>query len=354
MNKIKIWTLLVVTLFFLITIFPSLALADEVTNATCTDSTTKIVYNPQTYVFCCGKSNTFWAASCDPNSQPKCQLGQFINLIGKCLNSTSTGDKMTIPSCPTTENVFGIQIPVRLAPEIFAGTSGNFSFSGKFCCLRNPYVCIGQAPQCSDGNFVASQGYCYTASNTTPPPPTPNAPKMPDLTALAPSTWLTQLNLGDIVLPKGNMSFLENNLIPFMISLLFFILIIASLIFTIVGGIMWTISGGNKEGMMKAKNMVTYALVGLAIGLSAFIIVNILFSFFGVGQSSSSLPSANTLNGCMALSNEDDRKNCVNGVLRNQNNSGIPGACLGITDQTQIQNCVYNELRKKASGSSIF
>jgi len=76
--------------------------------------------------------------------------------------------------------------------------------------------------------------------------------------------------------------FLSGQIIPFAISLLIFLVVLLSLIFTIVGGIMYMTSGGNKEGAAKAKNTITYALVGLAVGLGAFLISKILFTFLGM------------------------------------------------------------------------
>jgi hypothetical protein len=76
--------------------------------------------------------------------------------------------------------------------------------------------------------------------------------------------------------------FLKDKLVPFVVSLLIFGVIALSLIFTMVGGIMYMTSGGNKEGAAKAKNTITYALVGLVAGLGAFLISKILFTFLGM------------------------------------------------------------------------
>lgn len=96
----------------------------------------------------------------------------------------------------------------------------------------------------------------------------------------APSTWLPAINVPGIL--SGNIDFVTCNVIPFIISVLVFLIIVGSLIMLIVGGIMWTTSGGDKEGMAKAKGAVTYAIVGLILGLSSFLILNTVMNFLGI------------------------------------------------------------------------
>lgn len=113
-------------------------------------------------------------------------------------------------------------------------------------------------------------------------------PNNPILNQTSPSNWLQTINPGPNI-PSGSslgvnfgMGFILGNVVPFLVSGTFFLLIVLSLIFLIIGGIMWITSGGNKEGMAKAKNTVTYALLGLALGLGSFIILKILGGFFNV------------------------------------------------------------------------
>lgn len=83
--------------------------------------------------------------------------------------------------------------------------------------------------------------------------------------------------------PTGlGLGFITYRLVPFLITAAIFLVLILALIFTIVGGIMWITSSGDKEATLKAKNTVTYALVGLALGLGSFVILNIIGQFFGV------------------------------------------------------------------------
>lgn len=83
---------------------------------------------------------------------------------------------------------------------------------------------------------------------------------------------------------SGNLGlgFVTLKLIPFLVSSALYILLALSLIFLVIGGIMWTISSGDKEGMAKARAAVTYALLGLVLGLGSFIALKVLGDFFGV------------------------------------------------------------------------
>ena len=63
-----------------------------------------------------------------------------------------------------------------------------------------------------------------------------------------------------------------------------FVAFVAALIFLIIGGIKWIMSGGDKEGANKAKETVTSALIGLVIVLGAYILINVILQFFGVGD----------------------------------------------------------------------
>lgn len=54
-----------------------------------------------------------------------------------------------------------------------------------------------------------------------------------------------------------------------------------SLIFIIYSGVVWITSGGNKEGIEKAKQTLTYALIGLLIIVFSFVIINVIGQLTG-------------------------------------------------------------------------
>lgn len=63
-----------------------------------------------------------------------------------------------------------------------------------------------------------------------------------------------------------------------------FIAFVAALGYLIYGGIRWIMSGGDKEGTAKAKGTVTAALIGLAIVLGSWILINIVLQIFNIGS----------------------------------------------------------------------
>lgn len=84
---------------------------------------------------------------------------------------------------------------------------------------------------------------------------------------------------GDI--PSGGMDTLSKAL-SVGIQIMIIIAIILSLVFLVLGGLQWTSSGGDKGKIAGARSKITFALVGLIVALSAFFIVNIFGTFFGV------------------------------------------------------------------------
>lgn len=59
--------------------------------------------------------------------------------------------------------------------------------------------------------------------------------------------------------------------------------IIIGAVFVIIGGIQYMTSGGDEEGTKGAKAKIIGGLIGIAIVLLAYAVVNIVGSFFGAG-----------------------------------------------------------------------
>lgn len=97
-----------------------------------------------------------------------------------------------------------------------------------------------------------------------------------------PKSWLKDISLGDGLPKAQGIDFFTKELVPFLISVALFLAFVLSLIFLIVGGIMYMTSGGNKEGMTKARTTITYALIGLVLALLSFIILGIIGQLFDV------------------------------------------------------------------------
>lgn len=78
-------------------------------------------------------------------------------------------------------------------------------------------------------------------------------------------------------------------LVSTVINTALFIAFIAALVYLIWGGIKWIMSGGDKEGTNKAKETVTSALIGLAVVLGSWVLLNIVIAFFIPGASITNL-----------------------------------------------------------------
>lgn len=73
------------------------------------------------------------------------------------------------------------------------------------------------------------------------------------------------------------------------------ILVVAGLAFffiLVIGGVKWILSGGDKAHTEGARNQITAALVGLVIVFSAWAILQLINTFFGVNILELTLPTA--------------------------------------------------------------
>lgn len=73
------------------------------------------------------------------------------------------------------------------------------------------------------------------------------------------------------------------------------ILVLAGLAFffiLVIGGIKWILSGGDKAHTEGARNQITAALVGLVIVFSAWAIIGLINTFFGINLLQLKIPTA--------------------------------------------------------------
>lgn len=66
--------------------------------------------------------------------------------------------------------------------------------------------------------------------------------------------------------------------IPGVLRLFFFVAAMLAVIFVAIGGLKYVLSGGDPQGVAKAKNTILYALVGLLLAVFAFNIVGFVAS----------------------------------------------------------------------------
>ena len=66
----------------------------------------------------------------------------------------------------------------------------------------------------------------------------------------------------------------EDGLIRDVVNILLFIIGAIAVIMLVIGGIRYTISGGDQSQVTAAKNTILYAIVGIVVALFAYAIVN--------------------------------------------------------------------------------
>ena len=59
----------------------------------------------------------------------------------------------------------------------------------------------------------------------------------------------------------------------------------SSFVMLLIGGIRLMLAGSDKEATQKAHQLITYAIFGVGIGISSWVIINLLGSFLGLDLS---------------------------------------------------------------------
>ena len=75
----------------------------------------------------------------------------------------------------------------------------------------------------------------------------------------------------------------ESGLIKRVVNIMLFIIGAVSVIMLILGGIRYTLSGGDQTAVTSAKNTILYAIVGIIVAIFAYAIVNFVLNQFLTG-----------------------------------------------------------------------
>lgn len=107
------------------------------------------------------------------------------------------------------------------------------------------------------------------------------------------SVALAENNQIPIGPPKGweGLNFSVTQLVPFLITLLLIIAALVAFAFLIFGGIRWITAGGDKANTEAARNIITSALIGLAIVFSAWAILTLIQNFFNITLTTLNIPA---------------------------------------------------------------
>jgi len=82
-------------------------------------------------------------------------------------------------------------------------------------------------------------------------------------------------------IPTGGIGRLEG-ILQFLVSFIFFAVILLSLGMLVYSGVLWITSQGDKKKVEAARLAITYSIVGLVVVFLAFLILNMLGYFFNV------------------------------------------------------------------------
>ncbi|HEY0964884.1 MAG TPA: hypothetical protein VGE13_00190 [Candidatus Saccharimonadales bacterium] len=73
----------------------------------------------------------------------------------------------------------------------------------------------------------------------------------------------------------------SNGVFKTITNVLLFVIGAISVIMLIIGGIRYTVSGGDSGAVTSAKNTILYAIVGIVVAILAFAVVNFVIGSFG-------------------------------------------------------------------------
>jgi hypothetical protein len=73
-------------------------------------------------------------------------------------------------------------------------------------------------------------------------------------------------------------------LIGNVLSVIITIIGLAAFVMLILGSFRYMVSGGNSKGTESARQTITFAIVGIVVALSAFLILNLIAAFTGVEE----------------------------------------------------------------------
>ncbi len=82
--------------------------------------------------------------------------------------------------------------------------------------------------------------------------------------------------------PTGGLFTTGENIIRAFIGLAFIIAVLMALAYLILGGIKVITAGGDQKQWAAAKQQILFAVIGLIIVLTAFLIISIISGFFGI------------------------------------------------------------------------
>lgn len=82
-------------------------------------------------------------------------------------------------------------------------------------------------------------------------------------------------------------------LIANVFSIIITVIGLAGFIMFVIGAFRWMLSGNDSKGVETAKNTMTFAIIGIVVAISGFIILNLLSSFTNIDLTKFIIPGEN-------------------------------------------------------------
>ncbi len=147
-------------------------------------------------------------------------------------------------------------------------------FGGSYMCSSKTSNSSKCDPACGDDKECRSVGGEYACVPKAPKASASEKSTQGDA-SVPPITFTNPLKYSSL------QGFLNNGL-----SVLRSIIVVLSIIFIVIGGVMYIISAGNDDMMKKAKGAITASLIGLAIGIAAPSFLKEIYTIFGAKDDS--------------------------------------------------------------------
>jgi hypothetical protein len=85
----------------------------------------------------------------------------------------------------------------------------------------------------------------------------------------------------------------SDEILSTLIVSLFVVAALIALLFLLIGGFKWIISGGDFDKVESARSTIIAALIGLVVTFLSFFMLQILLALFGINLTNLSLPPMN-------------------------------------------------------------
>lgn len=85
------------------------------------------------------------------------------------------------------------------------------------------------------------------------------------------------------------------NIPQFLITVIVTLGIVLCIVFILISGIQWILSGGDSKQIENARKRLTYSIIGLVVIIASFFIVSTVYKLLGIEDKFFNVPAVNTI-----------------------------------------------------------